>query len=62
MAKRVEHDSLGPVIGYDRAAEIAREAQRSGRPVREVAIELAGLPEDELDRLLDARMMTEPGD
>ena len=44
------------------AVEIAQEAHRSGRAVREVAGELAGLPEDELDRLLDARRMTEPGD
>jgi fumarate hydratase class II len=54
--------ALAPVIGYDGAAEIASEAHRSGRTVREVALERAGLPEAELDRLLDARRMTEPDD
>ena len=54
--------TLGPAIGYDEAAEIAQEAYTSGRTIREVALELAGLPEDDLDRLLDARRMTEPDD
>ena len=54
--------ALAPVIGYESAAEIAQEAYTSGRKIREVALELAGLPEDELDRLLDARRMTEPDD
>ncbi len=54
--------TLAPVIGYDAAAKIAKEAYTSGRTVREVALELAGLPVDELDRLLDAMRMTEPDD
>ena len=54
--------TLAPVIGYDAAAKIAQEAHTSGRTVREVALELAGLPADELDRLLDAMRMTEPDD
>ena len=54
--------TLAPVIGYDAAAKIAQEAYTSGRTVREVALELAGLPVDELDRLLDAMRMTEPDD
>ena len=54
--------TLAPVIGYDAAAKIAQQAHTSGRTVREVALELAGLPVDELDRLLDAMRMTEPDD
>jgi len=53
--------SLAPVIGYDRAAAIAKEAHASKRTVREVAREQQVLPDDELDRLLDPRRMTEPG-
>jgi fumarate hydratase class II len=45
--------ALVPAIGYDRAAEIAKEAARTGRTVREVAREQSGLDEEELDRLLD---------
>ena len=53
--------ALVPVIGYDRAAEIAKQAYASGRTVREVARQLGVLPEEELRRLLDPRPMTEPG-
>ncbi|MCL6649526.1 MAG: class II fumarate hydratase [Chloroflexi bacterium] len=52
---------LVPKIGYDAAAEIAKEAFASGRTVREVARERTGLSEEELDRLLDPIAMTEPG-
>ncbi|HXG47748.1 MAG TPA: lyase family protein, partial [Methylomirabilota bacterium] len=45
--------ALVPAIGYDRAAEIAAEAARSGRTIREVAREQSGLGEEELERLLD---------
>ena len=52
--------SLAPVIGYDAAAAISKEAFASGRTVREVAREKQVLPDDELDRLLDPRSMTQP--
>ncbi len=52
--------ALAPVIGYDRAAEIAKEAGRSDRTVREVARAWGVLPEEELDALLDPQRMTEP--
>jgi fumarate hydratase class II len=53
--------ALAPVIGYDRAAAIAKQAHESGRTVREVAMAEKVLPDDELDRLLDPRPMTEAG-
>ncbi len=49
---------LATVIGYDRTAELANEAMRTGKSIREVALEQKVLPEAELDRLLDARRMT----
>lgn len=49
---------LATVIGYDRTAELANEATRTGKSIREVALEQAVLPEAELDRLLNARGMT----
>ncbi len=52
--------SLAPVIGYDRAAALAKEAFASGKTVRQVAVEQGVLPADELDRLLDPRSMTSP--
>jgi fumarate hydratase class II len=53
--------ALVPKIGYDRAAEIAKEAFRSGRTVREVAREAGVLDGEELERALDARRQTEGG-
>jgi fumarate hydratase class II len=49
---------LAPVIGYEKAAAIAKEAYRTGRTVREVARESSGIPEDRLDELLDPRGQT----
>ncbi len=51
--------ALAPEIGYDRAADISKEAYKSGRTIREVARERTDLSEEVLDRLLDARKMTE---
>jgi len=53
--------ALAPVIGYDAAAAIAKEAAASGRTIREVAREKTDLPGEELDRILDPAAMTEPG-
>jgi len=52
--------SLAPVIGYDKAAGIAHKAFESGKTVREIALEDQILSEDELNKLLDPRSMTEP--
>ncbi|MGZ9160669.1 MAG: class II fumarate hydratase [Candidatus Limnocylindrales bacterium] len=52
--------ALAPVIGYDEAAKLAKEAFKSGRTIRELALE-RGMAADELDRLLDPAAMTEPG-
>src|SRR5690554_4516670 len=40
--------ALNPVIGYEKAAAIAKQAYREGRPVLEVAVEATGLPEAKL--------------
>lgn len=52
--------SLAPIIGYDNAAAIAKEAYASGRTVREVARERGVLSDEELDRVLDPFSMTKP--
>jgi fumarate hydratase class II len=52
--------SLAPVIGYDKAAEIAKIAFESGRTVREVASEISGLDEAKLNQLLNAINQTGP--
>jgi fumarate hydratase class II len=52
--------ALAPVIGYDEAASIAKEALRSGRTIRELALE-RGIAPDRVEELLDPARMTEPG-
>ncbi|MEW6252044.1 MAG: class II fumarate hydratase [Planctomycetota bacterium] len=57
--------SLAPLIGYDAAAAIAKEAHATGRTVREVAtarlvVEQKKLTAEQLAAALDARRMTEP--
>jgi fumarate hydratase class II len=52
---------LAPEIGYDAAAAIAKEAAATGKTIREVAKEKSDLSDADLDRLLDAGSMTEPG-
>lgn len=53
--------SLAPVIGYDAAAKLAHRAVDEGRTVRDLCVSENILPLDQLDDLLDARKMTEPG-
>jgi fumarate hydratase class II len=53
--------SLAPVIGYDQAAAISKEAYRTGRTIREVTREKTNLSEEELNRILDPANMTKPG-
>ena len=52
--------SLAPVIGYDKAADIAYKAYNSGKTVREIAIEENVLDKDKLNELLDPVSMTKP--
>jgi fumarate hydratase class II len=50
--------ALNPHIGYDKGAEIVKEAARSGRPLREVALEL-GVDEDTYEQAMDLRKMAQ---
>ncbi|GHO69238.1 class II fumarate hydratase [Ktedonobacter sp. SOSP1-52] len=53
--------SLAPVIGYDAAAAISKEAHKTGKTIREVTREKTDLSEADLDRILDPSSMTKPG-
>ena len=53
--------ALVPVIGYDRAAAISKEAMHENKTVRQLLIEQKILPEAEINRILDPTSMTEPG-
>ena len=53
--------ALNPVIGYEKAAAIAKRAYAEQRPVLDVALELSGLDEARLRALLDPAALTEGG-
>ncbi|HUO45473.1 MAG TPA: class II fumarate hydratase [Acidimicrobiia bacterium] len=53
--------ALNPHIGYDNGARVAKEASATGKSVREVVLEQGILSEEDLDRVLDLKKMTEGG-
>ena len=53
--------ALNPLIGYAKAAEIAKQAYREGRPILDVADEQTDLGLERLAQLLDPEKLTGPG-
>ena len=53
--------ALNPFIGYDKAADVAKEAAREGVSVREVVQRHNLIDADKVDDALDVRKMPEPG-
>jgi fumarate hydratase class II len=53
--------ALNPLIGYLKAAEIAKRAYKEGRPIIDVADEMTDLGRERLQALLDPRRLTEGG-
>jgi len=52
---------LAPTIGYNAAAEVAKESVASGRSIREIVLERGLMPEAELDEAMRPEHLTEPG-
>jgi fumarate hydratase class II len=52
--------ALNPLIGYDKAAKIAKQAQKEGKTVREVAYRDSGLTKEQVDKALDPKAQTVP--
>jgi fumarate hydratase class II len=53
--------ALNPVIGYEKAAKIAKRAYAENRAVLDVAMEETGMPENQLRRLLDPALLARGG-
>lgn len=53
--------ALLPYIGYEKSAELAREAYTTGKPIREIILDCGLLSKKELDHILSPRQMTRPG-
>lgn len=52
--------ALNPVIGYDKAAEIAKKAHAENKTLKETAIELGYLTAEKFDEVVDPKKMTGP--
>lgn len=50
--------ALNPIIGYQKAASLAKEALKSGRKVSELAVEKGYIKKEDLERILDPYQMT----
>ncbi len=51
--------ALAPRIGYDAAADLAKEAHKTGQTIRQVALARGLMSQEELDEALDVRAQTE---
>ncbi len=52
--------ALNPHIGYDKAAQIAKKAHKEGTSLKEAALALGHLSEEDFDRWVRAEEMTHP--
>jgi aspartate ammonia-lyase len=53
--------ALSPYIGYAATAEIAKEAVKTGKPIRQIVLERGLIDAQQLDRILSVENMTRPG-
>ena len=53
--------AICPYVGYQKAADIAKQAMKTGESVRSLILKEQLLNAEELDRILDPVNMTEPG-
>ena len=53
--------ALNPIIGYEKAAEVAKAAYKQGRPIIEVAAEMTALSREDLEKLLEPVHLTQGG-
>jgi aspartate ammonia-lyase len=53
--------ALSPYIGYAKTAEVAKESVKTGKPIREIVLERHLIDSKELDHILSAEAMTQPG-
>ena len=51
---------LNPIIGYEKAAELAKESMKTGVSIKQLVVEKKILTQEEADKLLDPRVLTEP--
>jgi fumarate hydratase, class II len=52
--------AVSPVIGYDKASAIAHDADRSGRTLREAALDCGAISAEDFDRIVNPANMVGP--
>ncbi len=52
--------SLAPIVGYDKAADMAKESFKTGKTIRQIAQDRKLMSDEELNKALDAKRMTQP--
>ena len=53
--------SLNPYLGYERTAQLIKESQKTGTPIRELVKATGEISDEDLDRALDATALTRGG-
>lgn len=53
--------ALNPIIGYQKASQIAKTAYQQGQPIIDVAVAMTDLSRAELEKILDPRQLTKGG-
>jgi fumarate hydratase class II len=53
--------ALNPIIGYERAAAIAKKAYKEGKPIIDVAADETDIPKAKLKKLLDPAKLAKGG-
>ena len=53
--------ALSPYIGYDKAAQVAHEAHKNGTTLKESAVKLGYVTEEEFDNIIRPEEMVKPG-
>jgi aspartate ammonia-lyase len=53
--------ALSPYLGYAQTAEIAKEAVKTGKPIRQIVVERGLMDEKQLEQVLSVEQMTRPG-
>ena len=52
---------LAPIIGYDKAAKISKEAFKTGKTIRQVVKKKKIMSAKKLDKVLNLKKLTKPG-
>ena len=53
--------AIAPIIGYDKAAQVAKAVVEKRKSVREILIEYKLVPSDQIDKILNLKKMTKGG-